>query len=100
PPTPNTPLSLHDALPIYAGVGTRRPRGAYPAQNRHPRFVTPRTGPCPAAKVLAGRTRIPHGSSPPGRIAGCVGGERGDPERGGPDRKSTRLNSSHQIISY
>src|SRR5258708_29878386 len=65
-------LSLHDALPIYH----RRTRG--PA----------RPGPCPpAATTPPGTTRQPSPQS-------AAGGQ------GPGDRKSTRLNSSHQIISY
>src|SRR5438034_1619603 len=34
------------------------------------------------------------------RRRGCGGPERGDPPKSATDRKSTRLNSSHTVISY
>src|SRR5450432_4041030 len=52
-------LSLHDALPIYAGAGAAQ-----------------RSRPLPQQRAPAARPRV------------------------GPDRKSTRLNSSHDQISY
>src|SRR3712207_7262842 len=72
-------LSLHDALPIF-GQRPRRRRG-------HRR-----------AAGDAGRPAL--GREPPGpRLRGRLLGDR--PQRGrGPDRKSTRLNSSHANISY
>src|SRR5438105_6098229 len=68
-------LSLHDALPIFA-------RGARGAAARAGR----RRGPCAAPAGDGG--------------AGGAGGARARPPHRGEDRKSTRLNSSHEWISY
>src|SRR5207244_11839795 len=90
PPPPIYTLSLHDALPIYF-TSTALGR------------LTMATGFFPAAV----------GQSPdpmlPDRPAGSLGPRytivwtvpgTGPLRRGRRDRKSTRLNSSHQIISY
>src|SRR5258708_27353689 len=67
-------LSLHDALPIFAHSGTFRA--------------------WPISSGMWCWCRSPSPTSPP-PSSGLVGeGERHQ------DRKSTRLNSSHQIISY
>src|SRR5207244_9004540 len=72
-PTDIYTLSLHDALPIY--WYSRRP-----APGR--------------------RAPLPHGRGEVrARGAGCSGGGPA-PSSTARDRKSTRLNSSHQIISY
>src|SRR5207244_11297230 len=94
PPTRCCTLSLHDALPIWDG-----------------------RQPCPVADGIAVEDR-PHGHAGepglPQELAEAPGGEqlkvldvedgRVPAEQlrrdGTPDRKSTRLNSSHQIISY
>src|SRR5205807_9958900 len=84
PPPHLSPLSLHDALPILPG---RRapPPGAAPTRRplslRRPRCAgRPLVGraaqPCRPARSAARRTRYRK------------------------DRKSTRLNSSHLVISY
>src|SRR5690606_41272835 len=87
-PTDTSTLSLHDALPIshHRRCGPGRPqrgRGddglSYPAYSR------------PVVATHGGR-----------RMFGC-GGSRAHVCHGGgsqPDRKSTRLNSSHVKISY
>src|SRR3712207_7202785 len=67
-------LSLHDALPIYRGRVARQ--GAGEPRDRGPRH----------------RPRLRRG-------AGLRSGEDALPARD-PDRKSTRLNSSHANISY
>src|SRR3712207_8400892 len=68
-------LSLHDALPIYLRpVPVRRAQPGGAAARR------------PAPRQL---------QDPGRRSAGC-----GRLRSGGPDRKSTRLNSSHANISY
>src|SRR2546422_10906639 len=67
------PLSLHDALPISPRPG----RGG----DRHRRGAD-----------VTGRCLVP------GRAQGPPAGARA--RRGGVDRKSTRLNSSHGYISY
>src|SRR5438552_10380860 len=46
------------------------------------------------------RPRIAGGGRPPGGAAPGAGHVDRRAPRGGRDRKSTRLNSSHQIISY
>src|SRR5256885_16989201 len=64
-------LSLHDALPISCRTGGGR-------QGGHRRRALARRGPDAAAGV------VPQASCPAVRV----------------DRKSTRLNSSHLVISY
>src|SRR5258708_20729468 len=66
-------LSLHDALPICVRPGAAGP-------------VAPH--------------RIPPGDPLPRPSPQLVAGGADGRGRGSPDRKSTRLNSSHQIISY
>src|SRR5947208_6219505 len=92
--TPTTPihsLSLHDALPICgpasAGAGARRlvrPRAA-----QHARF-TPQLAPVTLEAALPR-------AQPQERALGDARCHAGIFFQ---DRKSTRLNSSHQIISY
>src|SRR5207244_11765475 len=94
PATQNYTLSLHDALPIWgsdllrasAGVGARDFEcGGGGAVVSHARQVEgrPLRGESPGLR--------------PG-LAGCI---HSRPYGAGSlDRKSTRLNSSHQIISY
>src|SRR5438105_5220067 len=72
-PTEIYTLSLHDALPIFPG----RAPGARPRAMRPP----------------VARTCTQRGGRRSGRFLGT--GVRRDP-----DRKSTRLNSSHEWISY
>src|SRR3989454_12670767 len=75
-------LSLHDALPIWRGDRERAgPRG--PGSARQP------AGARPAAARAA---RAPGAARPRGAERPAA------PPR--PDRKSTRLNSSHLVISY
>src|SRR5258708_23241765 len=71
-------LSLHDALPIYPGRSYRRPRGVD-------------RGTCGEQR---GDVRLRGHDRQRGREPWCEGCAVGI------DRKSTRLNSSHQIISY
>src|SRR5690606_42163575 len=80
------PPSLHDALPISA-AGAGRP-GADRAGAR-------RTG-ADHAGVRTTRARAGSGAAGSG-AAGTGGSDDHDPL---PDRKSTRLNSSHVKISY
>src|SRR5688500_20365280 len=81
PPAPTEifTLSLHDALPIYGGLG---------ADLHH---------------ALALAVPVGHRHALPWR--GLIGQHRGQGRQAlalgaGPDRKSTRLNSSHLVISY
>src|SRR5438552_4784760 len=68
-------LSLHDALPISHGSPERR-------------------------RLRPGTLRA-HAGPAAGRLRRARGDTRGrSPSDRGRDRKSTRLNSSHQIISY
>src|SRR5207244_13445449 len=91
------PLSLHDALPIYRGVRSE----IRPARRRFQNLLR-------SDSPIQRRQRFAKG-------LGCVAEWREDwtsfggteavaRRRGGgrsvADRKSTRLNSSHQIISY
>src|SRR2546427_1239310 len=70
-------LSLHDALPIYAGELLRPSPGAFRDRGRPPP-----------------RTRTPRVRAHARRRAPARG------RRAARDRKSTRLNSSHSQISY
>src|SRR5207244_13501690 len=86
-PTPISPLSLHDALPIFAGAvaaAARRP-GRRAVADRAPR----------AERREARARRAGHADAEP---RAAPRDARGAVRRA--DRKSTRLNSSHQIISY
>src|SRR5206468_12602324 len=79
-------LSLHDALPI--------------SHARHPGQEDRRRARCRLA-----RRDGAVGARPGGRGAGhdrvpAAGAAAGVPQGEGPDRKSTRLNSSHDQISY
>src|SRR2546430_13387453 len=75
-------LSLHDALPIWDG---RDPRGAGHLRQLPARDGDPgRLDPPPPSRGGGGDDRRGRGDAAPGR----------------PDRKSTRLNSSHSQISY
>src|SRR5438034_6386844 len=76
-------LSLHDALPISRSGALPRP----PRRPSWPRAVAA----CPP-RGRGGARRSPRGMR--GRSAGTPG-----PRPSG-DRKSTRLNSSHTVISY
>src|SRR5690606_42111752 len=95
PPRPPSPLSLHDALPIWPlRVARGRPRRA--ARGRHAGRGGPRAD-GPAAGLAAGRAGLAGGTRPrPADI------RRSRPPAAAEtvDRKSTRLNSSHVKISY
>src|SRR5207244_13063231 len=98
-PSRTSPLSLHDALPIFAELleaGEGGPRDAYPSRvavvdedRRRARLVV-EVGRQPAdVPAVAHRQQRQHRDL---RVLRRV--QRAE------DRKSTRLNSSHQIISY
>src|SRR5438034_1647956 len=74
-------LSLHDALPIYRRAARSGQTGRVHRARLHRRLSRP-TDERPALSVVARRQRRADG----GRHQG--------------DRKSTRLNSSHTVISY
>src|SRR5207249_10102154 len=82
PPTPALyTLSLHDALPISDAGAAEQPG----------RIELP--GPCPHIAGVVERGHIEHLRQPGSQLPGHR-------EIGLPDRKSTRLNSSHVSISY
>src|SRR5207244_11730558 len=63
--------------------------------------VEERAGRAQREQVAEGVARLAAQELEPAELGGALGGERQDPrELAHPDRKSTRLNSSHQIISY
>src|SRR5207244_9032567 len=96
------PSHLH--LPHLVAFPTRRSsdlalRNAVGARHDHERVLelNPRDT---QAKLIVGAHNYVMGSLPWGvKIAAAVVGLSGNKEKG-IDRKSTRLNSSHQIISY
>src|SRR5207253_4542224 len=91
PPTPTSPLSLHDALPISGrtrGCATRL-RPTLWAEARRPRNGRWRD-------TFACCRQCPRWLHP--RAPRDEGGPHRRAARG--DRKSTRLNSSHVAISY
>src|SRR5205814_9457556 len=87
PTTPIYPLSLHDALPISRDAAGRGAGGGAVLETHRRARHRPRG---------AGRGR--HREQP--AVRGDRALVRGIREGGGPDRKSTRLNSSHLGISY
>src|SRR5690606_41931115 len=93
PPTAIYALSLHDALPIFAGVGE--------LCGRHDHLLSPlKQSPdadCLRAHMI--EPRLDNGEMDlPDVIQHPVGGIGAQSIE--PDRKSTRLNSSHVKISY
>src|SRR5947208_15532878 len=90
-PTAIYTLSLHDALPISPGDRERALAGA-----RHRPERADREGRQP----LRREARAPRLQPRRGARAAPEGGLPGRGDRHREDRKSTRLNSSHQIISY
>src|SRR5690349_22631844 len=92
PPTATHPLSLHDALPISEGLGdedgdTIRETGRVIAAIRSLIDSPPADGGLPVLFLAADDLQVTTWSP----------GSRPQPV---PDRKSTRLNSSHVEISY
>src|SRR5690606_40588362 len=81
-------LSLHDALPISAGRGGPVPCSPYHAHGVRGQSWNGKDDGCP----LAG-PHVPRAGRAEPRPPGGSGAGR-------PDRKSTRLNSSHVKISY
>src|SRR5207244_11859234 len=80
-----SPLSLHDALPICSGSLPLRGAGA-PGGSREPRHH---------GRHDFGLSRLWLGIIRGGEVGGALAKQTRMI-----DRKSTRLNSSHQIISY
>src|SRR2546426_3464002 len=92
-------LSLHDALPIWRGDRERAgPRG--PGSARQPAGARPAA----ARAARAPGAARPRGAERPAAPPRPAGGDRARHRRAVPpglrDRKSTRLNSSHLVISY
>src|SRR5207244_11036229 len=83
-------LSLHDALPIYAADRGSVP---YSGGNRRVAHTIGRTKGRQGTQSQGGVLHLSHAEP----VSGIVDGP-GPTHRA--DRKSTRLNSSHQIISY
>src|SRR5207302_4136189 len=92
PPSVLSPLSLHDALPIFVQAmaleGLVELTPASPAGRRAAARLLSQASRSPRAAVRA-RAR---------RLVTAIGRESRDARR--VDRKSTRLNSSHVKISY
>src|SRR5207248_9938579 len=90
PPTCSSPLSLHDALPISPAAAAEaaglRQRRALPHERRRRAALSLR---------LRGRD---HRAADVEALERHLGHR--PLEARGPDRKSTRLNSSHRTISY
>src|SRR5207244_12194652 len=91
PPSSLSPLCLHDALPIYAIVfvsGERGSRGTPAAPAEFFSRTKDRSAASRARAMLSGLSVAVFS-----RFSSAYGCSKRD-------RKSTRLNSSHQIISY
>src|SRR5207244_12957261 len=95
PPAPFSPLSLHDALPISHGVGGEDEYGDDDGDEH---------GDAAAGRPYgrrAGHETLTSCALPRRSLAVLQVFDRLVDGAGvDPDRKSTRLNSSHQIISY
>src|SRR5205807_9806603 len=87
PPQVN-PLSLHDALPILGGPVGHGLRGGQDAELRR---VGPPEGDESGLPEALGEHHV---------VVGAIAGVLQHPHPLVEDRKSTRLNSSHLVISY
>src|SRR5690606_39843876 len=87
PPPQTYPLSLHDALPIFQRQEVEEQGSVRIRGQRH--HLPPPRGRRRRVDVLQVR-RL---AGPPGAVVDDLAGDL-------PDRKSTRLNSSHVKISY
>src|SRR5207244_13245651 len=93
-------LSLPDALPICLDPRARMNVLALNCGSSTVKFRLVAVEPGAAAadgRALAQGTETVHGDDYAGAIGGALSAARA---AGAVDRKSTRLNSSHQIISY
>src|SRR5206468_11538264 len=93
-----SPLSLHDALPIStrspaAAARTMSGSGSYTPLPAVPPIVT-------AAVAAVHRSTCAGEAAPVGHERGRGGTDVADGQHVGEDRKSTRLNSSHDQMSY
>src|SRR5207244_5520881 len=98
-PRDTSPLSLHDALPILRRRGPT-PRSSLAPRRIGSRYAGRRTS-CAASHVLPPKPELLAWSDSREERHGEVSAVLDITlRRRDPDRKSTRLNSSHQIISY
>src|SRR5206468_11856947 len=99
PPTPPYILSLHDALPIYVESAAITSLNVSLARSyqKECSSATPRSKRrCASARHDVGNVTRPSASRcPPCSWTACAGSPAA-----ARDRKSTRLNSSHDQISY
>src|SRR5207244_11420824 len=94
---PSPPLSLHDALPIFDPVALRAATARGAATAPMPPDNT--TAPAPApARLRRARLLYRDGAGVSSTLVTVV--SLRDRQAAILDRKSTRLNSSHQITSY
>src|SRR5205807_9638802 len=94
------PLSLHDALPIWTGAVARRGRDDHQrgrVANARSAFAQPRRPAAPRRGPLVGDLHCAAEVAP--STSTPVVPVRRRSRGGGLDRKSTRLNSSHLVIS-
>src|SRR5260221_4892055 len=85
-------LSLHDALPIYRVISNDgAPPVEAPATSVARMLGTGSPLPATTPRLAISFSKLPCRPSPPGYCRST---------RAGLDRKSTRLNSSHTVISY
>src|SRR6266536_1943290 len=79
----------------YQGIVMRRPPGWAPDRSGAREDAGPAS-----SSVVAPGVRHPLGHDRLGDVPYLLVGQPGDPVGGGQDRKSTRLNSSHEWSSY
>src|SRR5207244_11556563 len=92
-------LTLHDALPIFSGTGAENNRARCGCESRAPIPAGKRRPDYPGtARVSSDTKRSQRHGEHPEECRTFAGNARSARDR--EDRKSTRLNSSHQIISY
>src|SRR5207247_3059480 len=97
PSTVSFPLSLHDALPIYRTGSTPC---TPPAVGRLTARRSKDRERAIESRTEAGRRRPPSARRGVPNLDADAALLRGGRQTGYPDRKSTRLNSSHEWISY
>src|SRR5207247_8826503 len=95
----SSPLPLHDALPIYLGRAAARPQQPTPYSLTDPRSTTDGLAPWQPPRAHDVLRRGEDAEGAPRRVRGARLRFPGDHGPRG-DRKSTRLNSSHERISY
>src|SRR5207244_7176815 len=95
PPTPRDTLSLHDALPISLVKPARAMR-----EGEGWTSSTVKEAPIDGCHAVEHAVARRHGRKRDVEPLGMARCNQPMREHQGRDRKSTRLNSSHQIISY